>query len=53
MGDALEFKSEIKIGLDIFENTKFGCSYSHISNNDRGSVNPGSDNQSLTLSKKF
>lgn len=53
MGDALEFKSEIKIGLDIFENTKFGYSYSHISNNDRGSVNPGSDNQSLTLSKKF
>ena len=53
LGSALEFKSEIKFGLDIFENTKIGYSYSHISNNDWGSVNPGADNQSITFSKKF
>ena len=53
MGDVLEFKSEIKLGLDVFDNSKIGYSYSHISNNDWGSTNPGSDNQSITFSKKF
>ena len=36
LGSVLEFKSEIKIGLDIFENSKIGYSYSHISNNNWG-----------------
>ena len=53
LGSVLEFKSEIKIGLDIFENSKIGYSYSHISNNDWGTTNPGTDNQSITFSKKF
>ena len=53
LGSALEFKSEIKFGLDIFENTKIGYSYSHISNNDWGDTNPGTDNQHITFSKNF
>ena len=53
LGSALEFKSEIKLGLDIFENSKIGYSYSHISNNDWGEVNPGTDNQQITFSKNF
>ena len=53
LGDVLEFKSEIKFGLDVSENSKIGYSYSHISNNDWGTTNPGSDNQSITFSKKF
>tara|TARA_B100000780_G_C21119361_1_gene453266 strand:- start:67 stop:570 length:504 start_codon:yes stop_codon:yes gene_type:complete len=53
LGDILEFKSEVKIGFDIFKNSNLGYSYSHISNNDWGSVNPGTDNQSITFSKKF
>ena len=53
LGDELEFKSEIKVGLDIFENTKIGYSYSHISNNDWGETNPGTDNQQITFSKNF
>ena len=53
LGDVLEFKSELKLGFDIFESSKIGYSYSHISNNDWGSVNPGADNQSITFSKKF
>ena len=53
LGSVLEFKSEIKIGFDIFENSKIGYSYSHISNNDWGTTNPGTDNQSITFSKKF
>ena len=53
LGSALEFKSEIKLGLDIFENSKIGYSYSHISNNDWSETNPGTDNQQITFSKNF
>ena len=53
LGSVLEFKSEIKIGFDIFENSKLGYSYSHISNNDWGDINPGTDNQQITFSKNF
>ena len=49
----LEFKSEIKVGFDIFENSKLSYSYSHISNNDWGDTNPGTDNQQITFSKNF
>ena len=53
LGGALEFKSEVKIGVDLFENANLGYSYSHISNNEWGDINPGTDNQSITFSKKF
>ena len=53
LGSVLEFKSEIKLGLDIFENSNIGYSYSHISNNDWGETNPGTDNQQITFSKNF
>ena len=53
LGSALEFKSEIKFGFDLFENSNIGYSYSHISNNDWGSKNPGTDNQQITFSKNF
>ena len=53
LGSALEFKSEIKLGLDIFENSRLGYSYSHISNNEWGDRNPGTDNQQITFSKNF
>ena len=53
LGSVLEFKSEIKFGFDIFENSNIGYSYSHISNNDWGDSNPGTDNQQITFSKNF
>jgi len=53
LGSALEFKSEIKIGVDLFKDTNLGYSYSHISNNEWGDTNPGTDNQSISFSKKF
>jgi hypothetical protein len=53
LGSALEFKSQLKVGLDLFKGTNLGYSYSHISNNDWGDVNPGTDNQAVTFSKKF
>ena len=53
LGSVLEFKSEIKIGFDVSENSKLGYSYSHISNNNWGDTNPGTDNQQITFSKNF
>ena len=53
LGSALEFKSEIKLGINLFENSQIGYSYSHISNNDWGETNPGVDNQHITFSKNF
>ena len=53
LGSALEFKSEVKVGFDIFKDSKLGYSYSHISNNDWGSTNPGTDNQQIIFSSKF
>ena len=53
LGSVLEFKSEIKLGFDIFENSKLSYSYSHISNNECGDTNPGTDNQQITFSKNF
>ena len=53
LGSALELKSEIKVGFDIFENSQLGFSYSHISNNNWGDTNPGTDNQQITFSKNF
>ena len=53
LGSVLEFKSEIKLGFDISESSEIGYSYSHISNNTWGDINPGADNQHLTFSKNF
>jgi len=53
LGDVLEFKSELKIGIDLFGDSNIGYSYSHISNNDWGKTNPGTDNQTISFSKKF
>ena len=53
LGSVMEFKSEIKFGLDIFKDSKISYSYSHISNNDWGKTNPGTDNQHITFSKNF
>ena len=53
LGSALEFKSEIKFNIEIFDNTKIGYSYNHISNNDWGDINPGINNKHFSFSKTF
>ena len=53
LGMALEFQSKIKISLDFFKDTKIGYSYSHISNNDWGTINPGVNNEIISFSKIF
>ena len=53
LGMALEFKSEIKLSIDLSENYMIGYSYSHISNNDWGQKNPGVNNQTISFSTSF
>ena len=53
LGSYLEFKSEIRLDLKIFNNFKIGYSYSHISNNDWGDINPGANNSSFSLTTIF
>ena len=53
LGMVLEFQSKIKLSFDFFEDTKIGYSYSHISNNDWGTKNPGVNNEIFSLSKTF
>jgi hypothetical protein len=53
LGAELEFKSELRVDFEIFDNSRLGYSYSHISNNDWGDINPGTDNQHLTYSQNF
>ena len=53
LGDPLEFKSAVELGINIFENSSLSANYSHISNNDWGNINPGTDNISLNFSTKF
>ena len=53
LGSVLEFKSEIKFDIEIFNNTKIGYSQSHISNNDWGDINPGVNNSQFSFSKIF
>ena len=45
--------NQVVEGLDVFDNSKLSYSYSHISNNDWGETNPGTDNQQITFSKNF
>jgi hypothetical protein len=53
LGSVLEFKSEIKFNYKIFKDSKIGYSYSHVSNNDWGDINPGIDNEQISFSKIF
>ena len=53
LGMALEFQSKIKISFDFFKDTKISYSYSHISNNDWGTKNPGVNNEIISFTKIF
>ena len=52
MGHILEFKSEIELNYNIFKNSVIGISWSHISNADLSTTNPGSDNLLFNLKIK-
>ena len=53
LGSALEFKSEVKMSLNLSDSTEFGMSYNHISNASLGDKNPGANSYMFNFIKKF
>ena len=53
LGNVLEFKSQVNIGLDLGLNTFLSMGYSHISNASLGDKNPGANSYSFNFSKQF
>ena len=53
LGHAVEFKSEVQLSLDIFEQSQLGFSYNHISNASLGEKNPGANSYMFNFIKQF
>ena len=53
LGHPLEFKSEVKLTLDLGENSNLGFSYNHISNASLGDKNPGANSYMFNYLQKF
>ena len=53
LGHILEFKSEVQVSLNLFENSQFGMSYNHISNASLGEKNPGANSYMFNFVKQF
>ena len=53
LGHLLEFKSEVQISLDLFQNTQLGLSYNHLSNASLGDKNPGANSYMFNFLKTF
>jgi len=53
LGHMIEFKSEVQLSLNLFENSEFGMSYNHISNASLGDKNPGANSYMFNFLQKF
>ena len=53
LGYTLEFKSEIKMSLNLSDSSHLGMSYNHISNASLGTKNPGANSYMLNFLKQF
>ena len=53
LGHVLEFKSEVQISLNLFDNSQLGMSYNHISNASLGDKNPGANSYMFNFLKQF
>ncbi len=53
LGHIIEFKSEVQLSLNLFENSQFGMSYNHISNASLGNKNPGANSYMFNFLQKF
>ena len=53
LGHIVEFKSELQLTVDFFENSEFGLKYNHISNANLGDKNPGANSYMLNFLKRF
>ena len=53
LGHVLEFKSEVQLSLDLFDNSHLGMSYNHISNASLGKNNPGANSYMFNFLQEF
>ena len=53
LGHVVEFKSEVQVSLNVFENSQLGMSYNHISNASLGEKNPGANSYMFNFFQKF
>ena len=53
LGHVIEFKSEVQVSLNLFENSQLGMSYNHISNASLGDKNPGANSYMFNFLQKF
>ena len=53
LGHVVEFKSEVQVSLNLFENSQLGMSYNHISNASLGEKNPGANSYMFNFFQKF
>ena len=53
LGHIIEFKSEIRLSMDLSKNSMFGMSYNHISNASLRSKNPGANSYMFNFLKKY
>ena len=53
LGHLVEFKSEVQVSLNLFENSQLGMSYNHISNASLGDKNPGANSYMFNFLQKF
>lgn len=53
LGHIIEFKSEIRLSMDLSKNSMFGMSYNHISNASLGEKNPGANSYMFNFFKQF
>ena len=53
LGNALEFKSELQLSMDLPRNSSLGLSYNHLSNAGLGDKNPGANSYMFNFFQKF
>ena len=53
LGHVVEFKSEVQVSLNLFENSQLGMSYNHMSNASLGDKNPGANSYMFNFFQKF
>jgi len=53
LGHVVEFKSEVQLSVNLFQNSQLGFSYNHISNASLGEKNPGANNYMFNFMKQF
>ena len=53
LGHVVEFKSEVQLSVNLFQNSQLGFSYNHISNASLGEKNPGANSYMFNFMKQF